>query len=187
MSQSNFHEIIPNLYIGNMYSAKDINFFKTHGIGAVVNATPDVPHYFANDHIEYMRINVNDSLKDQDFTIMSKYLPHAVSFVHKNLHLDNKPVLVHCHAGVQRSASIVAAYLMLMKNVNLETSIKYIIHKRPVAFFNGRSVNFLPSLTRFAKANGIELSNKERSRSTPHIVPANNVEQFNSFRKLKRI
>lgn len=156
-----------------MRAAKDQSFFKNKGIKAVVNATPDVPHYFANDEIEYMRINLNDSLKDEDFAKMLRYFPHAVSFIHKNLVIDNVPTLVHCHAGIQRSAGIVAAYLMMMKRVSLEQSIKYIMSRRPIAFFGGRSVNFLPSLKKFAEKNGLEIQSSSNKRehfqqSQPH-------------------
>ena len=67
-------EIIPGLYIGNMHAAADNNFFTTHSIGAVLNVTPDVPHYFTTQqgNVEYMRINVNDSLKTEDFNKMFK-------------------------------------------------------------------------------------------------------------------
>jgi len=150
------NEIIPGLYIGNMHSAKDADFFKRKNIGAVLNCTPDVPHYFAHSSgaVEYMRINVNDSLQQVDFQKMAAFIPCGVQFIHKNLELDKKPILVHCHAGVQRSAAMVAAYLMYKFRLPLEKAINHIIRQRSVAFLFGRSVNFKTSLIHYAKSIG---------------------------------
>lgn len=158
MDQPN--EIIPGLFVGNMYAAADSNFFNTHSIGAVLNATPDVPHYFATQkgEVEYMRVNVNDSLKVEDFNKMFKYFPSGVSFIYKNLNLEGKNVLVHCHAGVQRSAALVVAYLMFIYKMSLRKAIDFVILKRPVAFSFGKSINFMSSLTKFAQFHKIPLN-----------------------------
>lgn len=142
------NEIIPGLFIGNMHSAKDANFFKNKNIGAVLNCTPDVPHYFAHESgfVEYMRLTVNDSLKEVDFQKMSRYLPDGIAFIHKNLDIDKNNILVHCHAGIQRSAAMVVGYLMATKNMTLPDALKLVRRQRPITFSNGRSVNFKSSL-----------------------------------------
>ena len=149
-------EIIPGLFIGNMNTARNKMFIKNNRIGAVLNCTPDVPNYFSNqrvggDAVEYMRINLNDNA--QDISKMYRYLPCAVSFIYKNLVLDRKPVLVHCHAGVQRSATMVVAFLMKTKNVNLKEAVYHVLRKRPVVFARGKSINFEKALIRFASEN----------------------------------
>ena len=155
-----YNEIIPGLYVGNMQAAKNDDFFKLHSIGAVLNMTPDIPHYFSNTNgtIEYMRINVNDSLKTDDFNKMFKYFPSGVSFIYKNLVIDNKKVYIHCHAGMQRSAAMAAAYLMFIHRTPLKKAIDVIITKRPVAFSFGRSINFMPALSKFANFHKIPLN-----------------------------
>lgn len=156
-------EILPGLFIGNMYTAQNKMFFKNKKIGAVLNATPDVPNYFISpgeQGVEYMRINVNDN--NLDVKKMYRYLPCAVSFIYKNLVLDQKPTLVHCHAGVQRSASIVVAFLMKTKELCLNDAVQYVQRKRPVVFSNGRNgrnglcgrnINFKQALIQFASEN----------------------------------
>ena len=154
------NEIIPGLYIGNMNAARDTQFFKNNKIEAVLNMTPDVPHYFVSKtgDVEYMRLNVNDSLKTEDFNKMFKYFPSGISFIYKNHNLEGKNVLVHCHAGVQRSAAMVVAYLMLIYRTPLKKAIDMVIKKRPVAFLFGKSVNFMPSLTKFAQFHKIPMN-----------------------------
>lgn len=155
-----YNEIIPGLYVGNMQSAKNKDFFKSNSIGAVLNMTPEVPHYYndTNGTVEYMRINVNDSLKTDDFNKMFKYFPSGVSFIYKNLNLEGKNVLVHCHAGQQRSAAMVVAYLMFIHRLPLKKAVDAVIKNRPVAFSFGRSINFMPSLSKFATFHKIPLA-----------------------------
>ena len=144
---NNADEVVPKLWIGDMYSAQSGRFIKDKNIKAVLNLTPDVPNYYHNQGIEYMRLNVNDSLQPLDIRKMSDYLPHAISFIYKNRDLDKKNVLVHCHAGRQRSATCVAAYLKKMNEDNdIKSIIQYLIKKRPQCFHFGQSVNFWQSL-----------------------------------------
>jgi len=142
------NEIVPRLFIGNMNTARNKMFFTQNHITAVLNLTPDVPNYFAspNSDIEYMRISVNDSLKQEDFSKMYKHFPCIVNFIIKNHYLENRAVLVHCHAGAQRSAAAVAAYLMRVHGTPLKQTVDFMVSKRPLVFGGGRSINFKPSL-----------------------------------------
>lgn len=147
-------EILPGLFIGNMNTARNKMFIKNNRIGAVLNVTPDVPNYFAcpgDTSVEYMRINLNDNATD--IGKMYRYLPCAVSFIYKNLVLGNTPVLVHCHAGIQRSATVVVAFLMKTKGLSLGDAIQHTLRKRPVVFFNGKTINFKDALIKFAAEN----------------------------------
>ena len=148
MSDDRGTEIIPKLYIGNMYTARNKFFMEEKNIGAVLNMTPDVPNFFSSphSHIEYARCNVKDSQAREDSENMYKYFPFIVNFIHKNLVLDQKNVLVHCHAGIQRSASAVAAYLMKTLKCTPDTAVKFIVSKRKIAFKEGTAVNFRDSL-----------------------------------------
>lgn len=144
-------EIIPGLYIGNMNTAKNKMFFNKKNIRAVLNLTPDVPNYYScpKEKVEYMRISVNDSLQPIDINKMYNYLPCIVSFIYKNLVLERKPVLVHCHAGIQRSAAAVAAFLMKTRKASLDNVVHYMVSKRPIVFNQGRSINFKNSLIQY--------------------------------------
>jgi protein-tyrosine phosphatase len=64
--------------------------------------------------------------------------------------MDNgQPVVVHCHAGQQRSAAVMAAYLMWTRKMSLEQSVSYIKLCKPDAFLYG--VNFREALEKWAK------------------------------------
>lgn len=139
-----YSEIIPGLWLGNSKASRDIKFIKEHKITAILNCTKDVENVF--DGIEYMRIPVDDDLTSAEIASMRKYLPHAVSFIYKNRVLDGGRVLVHCYAGIQRSAMCVLAYLLKTTDLSKEKATALIIRKRPQAFFGGRAINFRASL-----------------------------------------
>ncbi len=58
-----------------------------------------------------------------------------------------QPMLVHCAAGMQRSAACVAMFLIAIKGYTVEEAIAFVKEKRPIAFFT--SVNFRPAIDAF--------------------------------------
>ena len=104
---------------------------------------------------------MNDTLKQDDYKTMLKWLPGALRFIRRE-HALGRNVLVHCAAGQQRSAAIVVAYLMFFNNMPLDKAIKYVRSKRPIAFFYGMHVNFMPTLKEFSRR--LDIVNKRNGR-----------------------
>jgi len=144
-----FNKIMSKLYLGNYQAAKDPEFFGDKKIKAVLNCTKDIPNTFAKKDIEYMRIPIDDSLKEIDFNKAHLFMPAAVEFIHKHIVLQGENILVHCYAGRQRSACMVAAYLIAKQNLTPKQACKLILEKRPEAFHFGVSLNFEKSLERY--------------------------------------
>eukprot|EP01089_Gocevia_fonbrunei_P012981 TRINITY_DN3207_c0_g1_i1.p1 TRINITY_DN3207_c0_g1~~TRINITY_DN3207_c0_g1_i1.p1 ORF type:complete len:292 (-),score=45.56 TRINITY_DN3207_c0_g1_i1:46-921(-) len=71
----------------------------------IVNCTPDDPPY--PSEYTYLHINIDD-YASQNITI---HFEKAIEFI-REVRNKNEKVLVHCHAGISRSATIVIAYLM---------------------------------------------------------------------------
>lgn len=143
-------KIIPGLWIGNYKCAKNKDFFEKNKIQAVLNCTEDLPNTFlCTKDVEYMRIPVDDSLKEKDFKKMSDYFPSIVEFLYKHVVIEKHNVLVHCWAGRQRSAISVAAFLVKYFNLTPNKAIKFIISKRPEAFHFGKSINFEGPLDKY--------------------------------------
>lgn len=147
-----YTKIISKLYLGNYQAAKDPVFFKEKKIRAVLNCTKDIPNHFAcKKDIEYMRIPVDDSLRETDFKKMYEFFPVIVEFIHKHVVLQKQNILVHCYAGRQRSAISVAAYLVAKMGMTPADACKYIMDKRKEAFHFGLSLNFEESLNKYYK------------------------------------
>lgn len=156
-------QILPGLFLGNQESAEDYAFLKKNKITVVINASNHIPHYHRNKGITYIRVPVDDSLKVYDIKKMTVYLPYIVDTLRQIHHNEHKRVLVHCVQGMQRSAVIVAGYLVKYYNKTPMQAIKYIVAKRPIAFYNGRSLNFIDSLKEFHN-NLKKFSYKKKSR-----------------------
>ena len=133
MYSSDYNQILPNLYIGNERSARNYG----DRFNLVVNCTPTIPfHINARNKI---RISVDDDPAESANMYRELYQSNALSYMHESLE-NNRPVLVHCHAGMQRSCAVVACYLINYYGLDPYTAVEYIKQKRPVAFLGG--VNF---------------------------------------------
>lgn len=149
---SKVDKIMNRIYLGNYQAAKDKQFFKDKNIKAVLNCTQDIPNHFANNrNIEYMRIPVEDSLKERDFELMYKFLPAAVEFIHKHADIQKENVFIHCYAGRQRSISCLAGYLISKHKMTPHEACLFALKKRPEAFHFGASLNFSKSLRKYYK------------------------------------
>lgn len=149
-----YNKIMDKLYLGNCQAAKDKEFFKDKKIKAVLNCSKDhdIPNYFAhNKDIEYMRIPVDDSLKEKDFDLMLQYFPAIVEFINKHVNIQKNNILIHCWAGRQRSAISVAAFMVAKCNMTPHDACKMILDKRPEAFHYGQSLNFDQTLNKYYK------------------------------------
>lgn len=100
------------------------NFRRNH-IDFVVNITTEAPFW---ENTESMRL----PLEDEVSTNILPYLDTAVDRIQEAITKRNCHVLVHCIAGVSRSATVVIAYLMKYKRMDLRTAFNYCFNLRPV-------------------------------------------------------
>lgn len=144
MNWENANHIIPYLFLGNMQAAYDENFILSNNIKLVVNCTRDIkiPDWYERNGVAVIRLPLNDSDTQADNQILSDNIEKIVETVN-NYRIDRKNVFIHCYAGMQRSATVIAVYLMKYYNYRPEHAIFYIRHKRRVAF------NPRPTFSRF--------------------------------------
>ena len=147
-----YDKISNNLYLGNFQAAKDKEFFKQKNIQAVLNCSKDIPNHFAHvKNIEYMRIPVDDSLKQKDYDQMYEYMPVIVEFINKHVNIQKNNILVHCWAGRQRSAISIAVFMVSKYNMTPKEACEMVLKKRPEAFHFGKSLNFDQALNKHYK------------------------------------
>jgi protein tyrosine/serine phosphatase len=152
-SKADAHLIIPGLWLGNIRSAGNGNFLKENNITTVFNCTKDAP--FHNSIKKQYRVYVDDNSEEEELKNMELWSFEIVYKLTKEY--KEGPVLVHCHAGMQRSATVIAMYLIAhgMKN---DDAIKFIKSKRPIAFHH--SVNFYKSIKGFEEMFNKEIAGK---------------------------
>ncbi|KAG8898897.1 hypothetical protein FRB99_007078 [Tulasnella sp. 403] len=112
-------EIIPNLYLGSLSSVYRPNALESRGIKNVLSALK------GDLGLDPRLIRYQIALDDFESSNLLIHLPPCIVFIDKVLEQGEK-VLVHCQAGISRSPSIVAAYLIYKENIDLKTALEKI-------------------------------------------------------------
>mmetsp|Transcript_1640 Transcript_1640/g.3529 ORF Transcript_1640/g.3529 Transcript_1640/m.3529 type:complete len:186 (+) Transcript_1640:3278-3835(+) len=129
--------IIPGLYLGSVAAAQSSYSLRSLGITHILTVADAIPPKFPR-RIEYKIVEVTD----EETTALLPYFDECVEFIQKAI-ADGGSVLVHCLAGVSRSATIVTAYLMKVEGMDLNQALKHIRQKRPLANPNPGFINQL--------------------------------------------
>ena len=136
-------EILPNLWLSGHKYAKNKGFLRSKNIKLIINCSTNIDFVDGLDDIKKIRIPVNDSLQEKDIQLLTKYLPKTSLLIEKYFNnLD--PVLVHCYAGKQRSATVITSFIMKQTNLDIKMLIALIQMKKSNAF--RPCINFMQSL-----------------------------------------
>lgn len=126
----NANWILPKkLAVGNMDSAADEKWLVNNNIGGVVSVRgrlSNPPSFYKKLHIQVLHIPVADSEK----TNLGKYFPLVYAFT-ENILKSGKAVLINCYAGMSRSTTLIASYLMRKQRITAEAAMANIKLKRP--------------------------------------------------------
>ncbi len=119
-------EIIPNLWVGDLPSAMSVQKLKENKIFSILTAMRGR----ITIHETFIRHQI--LLDDEpDADVLMHFLP-SINFIDQELD-KGRGVLVHCQAGMSRSVTIVAAYLMWRAKGSLDVqgALDCIREKRP--------------------------------------------------------
>ncbi|KAJ1157738.1 hypothetical protein NDU88_010438 [Pleurodeles waltl] len=134
--------ILPFLFLGNEHDAQDLETMQRMNIEYIVNVTTHLPLYHYEKGIfNYKRLPATDSNKQN----LRQYFEEAFEFI-EEAHQCGKGLLIHCQAGVSRSATIVIAYLMKHTRMTMTDAYKFVKGKRPIISPN---LNFMGQLLEF--------------------------------------
>ncbi|XP_012300221.1 dual specificity protein phosphatase 2 [Aotus nancymaae] len=119
-------EILPYLYLGSCSHSSDLQGLQACGITAVLNVSASCPNHFEG-LFRYKSIPVEDN----HMVEISAWFQEAIGFIDwvKN---SGGRVLVHCQAGISRSATICLAYLMQSRRVRLDEAFDFVKQRRGV-------------------------------------------------------
>ncbi|XP_053207674.1 dual specificity protein phosphatase 16-like [Panonychus citri] len=136
-------KILPFLYLGSQHDAYNKELLKTHNITYELNVSITCPKPDFVQESHFMRIPVNDNYSEK----LLPYFPMAFNFLEK-VRESRGCVLVHCLAGISRSATIAIAYVMQHSRMTSDDAYRYVKSKRPTISPN---FNFLGQLVEFEK------------------------------------
>ena len=138
--------ILPNLWLGNARAAADVNWLRQHNIQVIFNCTKDIP--FVQLPLHMYRVPVHDNLEAEEIRNMALWSPEIVVKLTREYN-EGRPILVHCAAGMQRSACVVALFLIARYHCTAAEAMQYIRSRRPIAFTP--MANFKPAILEFEK------------------------------------
>lgn len=142
-SQEDAHEIIPRLWLGNARASMNEDFIRRNNIVVVFNCTKNLP-FSPIIPIKY-RIPVDDNLEEEEIRNMELW-SGEIAYKMMTEYVEGKTILVHCMAGMQRSAASVAFMLIGYKKMRALDAMKLIKGIRSVAFHPranfGRAIDY---------------------------------------------
>lgn len=136
---NHYDHIFNNVYLGDagfMYETNRPQF------SLIINCCPEVSMRYTDaeaPNVLYLKFNDDPQDNNKMLTLLESY--KVLEKIHETAS-QGKPVLVHCAMGMQRSASIVACYLLKYYKADLKTTLLFIQDKRHQAFSTGYP--FLP-------------------------------------------
>lgn len=135
--------ILPHLYLGSQKDVLNKDLMAQNGITYVLNAsnTCPKPDFISESH--FMRIPVNDNYCEK----LLPWLDKTNEFIDK-AKVSNCRVIVHCLAGISRSATIAIAYIMKTMGLSSDDAYRFVKDRRPSISPN---FNFLGQLLEFEK------------------------------------
>ncbi|KAF8767405.1 dual specificity protein phosphatase 1-like [Argiope bruennichi] len=119
-------EILSHLYLGSARDAARKEQLQQLGVTALLNVTQLCPNLFQEAFL-YKCIPVRDTGGED----IAAHFHEAINFIDQ-VKAQNGKVLVHCQAGISRSATICIAYLMATKRLRMEEAYKYVKSRRKI-------------------------------------------------------
>jgi protein-tyrosine phosphatase len=128
-------EIVEGIWLGDAKDAINVDELITKNITCVVNCaeknTLTCAEFYPLDW-NYIGFECEDS---HNYDILGKHLSEFCEFMDMCLR-EKKGVLVHCVAGINRSATLLIAYLVERRGMSLIDAISLCFQKRPIILTN---------------------------------------------------
>jgi atypical dual specificity phosphatase len=106
-------------------SASEIDWILKQGVRSIVTMTEDsLPESWVKN-VKYLHVPTEDfSAPDM------QQIDEAVEFIQKRI-IQNEPVMVHCAAGIGRTGTILACYLIKYEKISVKDAIQKVRKERP--------------------------------------------------------
>jgi len=169
--------IIPNfLYLGSAKFANNLDHLRAMKITHIVNLAGKRP-FEDNSEFSYLKLHLthsDDDLISKLFEI-EKFIDDAKK---SSTTKKETRVLVHCLAGINRSASIVVGYIALKNpDWSLKKSLEFVQSKRKIKPANAL-LNQLEQMLNKAKESKNKFENENQQTKAPILTNINEKEEI---------
>lgn len=135
----NCNRIIDRLFLGDYRAAFPMNVYRNFGaVVSMIQLGHELPRGI---------LHRTFALYDTEDANILVHLDDATAFIERQRKLK-RPVLVHCYAGISRSATVVIAYLMRYRGLSFDAAYALVKLKRPCINPNS---GFVTQLVRYEK------------------------------------
>ena len=108
------YQILPNLYIGGADASENTEYLKKNGINHVINCAEEIRVCHDAPILSW-----NYAFEDSPFFPIHAYFSETSNLIHGILSKPNNKVLIACAMGINRSMSILCAYLFSIARENV--------------------------------------------------------------------
>lgn len=151
-------KVLPYLYLGNQSDSTCPIFLRKCGITHVLNVASESTQTWVNKGIVYKNIPMKDVVSEN----LLKWLEECFEFI-ETARQQGGCVLVHCMAGISRSAAVTLAYVMRAQGIGLDCAYRQLKALRSSISPN---LGFMGQLQQFEQAEA------QRVQQTSHRVGA---------------
>lgn len=138
--------VLDYVFLGDCDAAMNTDMLRYLGIDSIVNCASGsvlTSHDFYDDDFAYVEFEAEDM---PGYDLLGNHFDETRKFLDDCAQSDRK-ALVHCAAGINRSAALVVAYLMVTQNRKLIDAVDHCFARRPIILCNE---GFVEQLVRFA-------------------------------------
>jgi len=122
-------EVLPRLYISDLYTAEDPTALADLGIShvlSIMSGSVALPPALQQRSAQV-------PIQDTPFAELAAHLPRTTQYIADALHDPAARVLVHCVMGSSRSVSVVCAYLIAAHGFTPDAALAFVKERRKVA------------------------------------------------------
>eukprot|EP00667_Euglena_gracilis_P011980 EG_transcript_12274 len=181
LSKSSMAQVDDGLFLGSFLHADNTNELVRQKVTHVLNcAKPCCPNhtsaYYAPHQIAVEALDATDCA---DYPILENHFDAAYDFLEGAKASSNKArCLIHCYQGLNRSATLCVAYLVVTKRMPLMNILSRVHAARPGILGN---VSFRRQLIEFAYANGLLMRGQPMPIPRSPLSPPTKVAKGDPF------
>jgi protein-tyrosine phosphatase len=136
-------KITDNIFLGGLFNSQKTielkNIISYNNISSIITIWDR-----GELDINFLNISRNNYLyipiKDNENERIDIYLKGTYEFIKSKIN-ENKNILIHCYAGISRSASIVINYFIMDKHITFNEAFNMVYYKRRCIYPNESFIN----------------------------------------------